>query len=167
MHGDAADVVTDFLTFASVQTTTHLDPERARSVDYRAGTLHTPGWPVEGGKEAITLGADLAASAAGNRQADSGIVAVEQIVPAPITQSRCLFGRAHNVVEKHCGEHAVRLGHGTRAGQELGDLLERGIGIRQPRQMIGASQLYHFCSDDAFSYIPSISNVDRGFFSSV
>src|SRR5450631_1234730 len=113
MHGDAADVVSDFFAFAGVQATTYLDPERARSSDYRTGALHTSGRTVEGGKKAVTLRADLAAAAPGNRQADSGIMSVEQIVPTAIAESRSFFGRPHNIGEQHRGEHAVGLGHGT------------------------------------------------------
>jgi hypothetical protein len=53
------------------------------------------------------------------------------------------------------------LGHG-RVPVGTRRSLWNGIGLPAGRQR-SRPQLYQFCSDDAFSHIPCISHVDRGF----
>ncbi len=93
--------------------------KRACTVNNGASALYSPGRPIEGDQEAITLSTDLAASTAGNCEADSRVVAVDGSAPASIARGRCLLRRAHNIREQHRSEHAVGFGRRTDAVQKL------------------------------------------------
>ena len=69
------------------------------------------------------------------------MVALEQLAPAPVAELARPLGRADDVGEQHRGEHAVGLGAGRDAGQELLDLVERSRPVADPRQVVVARQL--------------------------
>jgi hypothetical protein len=64
-------------------------------------------------------------------EAGEGDVAIEHLAPAAVTDRHGAHGRADDVGEHHGHEHAIRLGTGSRAGDELLDLtdqqIERGV----------------------------------------
>ena len=83
---------------------------------------------------------DLAASKARQLGANGGVVALQQVAPAPVTQLRRQLGRADDVGEEDRGQDAVGLLGLARAGDELPDLGQGAIGL-EPGQVVPAWHL--------------------------
>src|SRR5262249_39054905 len=88
----------------------HLEAERLHSARDRPCAANRPGRTVEDGEHPIASRADLAAAKTRELGPDDGVVAIEQLVPASVSELLGLRGRAYEVGEEHRDEHAARLG---------------------------------------------------------
>ena len=69
------------------------------------------------------------------------VVLVEQLAPAPVAELGRALGRADDVGEEHGREHAIRLGPGPDAREELLDLVDDRVGIARPDEVLVAGEL--------------------------
>jgi hypothetical protein len=102
-----------------VKPSSNIDPERTNFFDDCAGAADCAPRPVEGDEEAVTGRVGLASAKAHNVSSNRGIMFVEQVAPAAITESGRFLGRADNVSEKNGGKHPVGSDRRFRAGQKL------------------------------------------------
>lgn len=124
--------------FASVQTRSHLDPERAHTVGDRARTTNRACGPVEDRKKAITGGADLAATVTCKFATDEGVMIVQQVPPAAVAQASGLLSGSDYVGEHYGGQHTVGFRPSSNTGQKLLDLVNNGVRVAAPWDVIGA-----------------------------
>src|SRR5215831_4075436 len=96
-----------------------LDADVTHRVLNGAGAPDRPRGPVEGGKEAVPGGVDLAAAEPLKEPADAGVVLIEQVSPAAVTELVGLLRRADDVSEQHRRQAAVGVRRSVGPGQEL------------------------------------------------
>ena len=92
VDGDAADIAVEQLAFTSVKAGTDLQPELGKSVADRGGAADPARWAIEGREEAVPGALDLAAAEALELSADDSVVALEQVVPAPVAERGSALG---------------------------------------------------------------------------
>src|SRR5262249_35644873 len=98
-----------------------LDADVAHRVLDGAGAPDRPRGPVEGGKEAVPGGVDLTAAEPLKEPADAGVVLIEQVSPAAVTELVGLLRRADDVSEQHRGQAAIEIRRPLCAGQGILD----------------------------------------------
>ena len=64
------------------------------------------------------------------------VVALQQRAPRAIAQLRCALGRANDVSEEDCRQHAVADDWTPHAGQEVLDLIRDGVLVVEPQHPI-------------------------------
>src|SRR5262249_12632109 len=84
---------------------------------------------VEGGKEAVPGGIDLAAAEPLELAADRGVVCAEELAPAVIAEFHGPLRRADDVGGGNRGENAIGLWRGARPGHELLDLVRKPVDV--------------------------------------
>src|ERR1700716_2628595 len=134
---------------------TDLQTQAAHLAYDRASTADAAGRPVEGRQEAVAGGINLTTAEPGELLTDDGVVAVEQIPPPPVAQRDCPLRGANDVSEHDRGQDPIRLLAAAGTGEELLDLLEEGLGVADPREMVGAGQLHVLCPLNAFGDVSS------------
>jgi hypothetical protein len=91
VHGDAPDVPVHELDFAGVQTDAELHVPRAKRVANRGGAADSTRRSVEGGEESVTRGLHFSALKVLELASHRGVVFVEKLSPATISQHRRVF----------------------------------------------------------------------------
>ncbi len=99
MYGNADNIVSDELAFASMQTATDVQIERTHRITDRAGATHGSCWAVERGKKTVTGGVDFAPSILAEHAPSFCIERIEQLAPGAVAESGGAFGRSRNVDE--------------------------------------------------------------------
>ena len=121
VDGDAADVVTAQLDFASVEAATHTDADGEDRVADGAGAAHRSSRPIEGRQEAIAGGSDLSAAEAVEFAAGEAVVGCEQLRPSAVAHPCNPVGGTDHVREHDGGQHPVEIMGRNPAGDELLD----------------------------------------------
>src|SRR6185369_384701 len=121
MHGDAPDVVACQLDLTGVQTGADLEPEAADRTSDCTCTADRARGSVERRQQAVADELDLAPAESLEMPAYHVVMLIEQLVPAPVAERDGTPGRIDDVGEQDGGEHAIGIGHGAYAGEELLD----------------------------------------------
>ena len=130
------------LDLARVEPRAHVEPECPDPVAQRAGATDGSGRAVEGREKPVARRVDLAASEPAELPADDMVMAIQKVPSAAIPESRGPLGRAHDVGEEHGGKDAVWLWAVPDACQELLDLVDDGVAVLAPGQMIAPGKLH-------------------------
>src|SRR5439155_22834742 len=141
VDGDAADIIRRLFDLAGVQPRAGGKAECARTVADRERAMDRTRGAVESREETIAGGVHFVAAKTRQLLAHEGMVAGEPYAPGAVAEPRRGLGRTDDVGEQHGSEHAIDVGNGPHAGQELLDLIENGILVADPGQMIGAGEL--------------------------
>ena len=78
----------------------------------------------------------------GEVSADRGVMALEQLAPAAVTEARGHLGRADDVGEEDRRQRPFGFMALTAADEELFDLVEEGVLVADRGQVIGAVKLH-------------------------
>jgi hypothetical protein len=116
---------------------------------------------VEGGVEPVAGGLDLTTSMALQAGAEHGVVRVGQRAPLAVAQASGLLRRRDDVREQDCGGDHVAFGGLVRAGQELLDLVEEGVGVAHEEQVVVAGQLDVGRAGDALGEVATGADPDE------
>ena len=142
VDGDAADVVAHHLALARVDARADADALLLGGVEDRARAADRARRAVEGGEEAVAGRLHLAAAEALERaRARSRSWRSSSSRQRWSPSSAAVLGGVDDVGEEHRREHALGLGLGARAGEELLDLAERQLGVLVPGDVVVAGQL--------------------------
>src|SRR5512132_4289452 len=139
---DAAYVLAGDLHLTRVQAGSDLQPEVADTFARRDRAPDRARGTVERREEAVPRGVDLAPAPPGELSTYHFVVSVEDRSPCPIPQPGRRLGRGHHVGEQHRREHAVRIGAPADTREELLDLVEEGIDVAGPHEVILARELH-------------------------
>jgi hypothetical protein len=121
-----------------VQACTNLEPDVAVGLDDRLRAPYSARRAVEGCEKPVACGVQLTASELRQLSSHEGVVPLEQLAPAAVTQFDRSFGGTDDVGEEDGGEHSLRLRRlpTTRlvdSPYEVLDLLQKGTRSRQSR----------------------------------
>ena len=89
------------------------------------------------------------------------------MAPVAVAQLRGPLSRADDVGEQHGGQHAVGLGSVARSGQELLDLVDDGVLIAKPPQVVDAGELDKFRAGDSVGQVAAVVDRDQAVAGSV
>ena len=95
-HCESCDVLVSELDLSGMNAGAHLETEASAGVADGSCARDSPPRSVEGGQRAIAGRLDQLASEAGQLPIDGGVVAVEDLLPAPVTKAAGLLGGAHD-----------------------------------------------------------------------
>src|SRR5438105_4904422 len=124
VHRDATDVVAHQLALAGMQSRPDGEPELLDRVAEGAGAPDGARWPIESRQKTVAGGLDLTSAKPGQFAADRGVVAVQEIAPAPITDLNRPLRRAHDVGKQDRRQDAIRLHALAGAGEEFFYLIQ-------------------------------------------
>ncbi len=108
MDGNSSDVIADVFALPGVEPSSNLDSERPHLIGYRASAPNSASWPVERDQEPIPQRLDLTSSKPRDISPNRGMMGVQKIAPAPVTQACSFVGGTCDIGEKKGGEHAIR-----------------------------------------------------------
>jgi hypothetical protein len=129
MNCNPPDVVIRHFALAGVEPRADFNAKGPNFLGNGTGTTNTSGWSVKRGKNTVAGRFDLMTAKACEIAPDRGVMIVEQIVPATVSQRGGFLGRADDVSEEHCREHPVYLDRRPRTGQKLFYRVGNLIGI--------------------------------------
>src|SRR5213075_469285 len=112
------------LHLSGMQTGPDLDADLPYRIPGGAGAPHGPRGPIERCEEAVSRRVNLDAAEPVQQAPDSGVMLIEHISPAAVTELVGPLRRADDVREEHRGQAAVGIWCPVRAGQELLDHVE-------------------------------------------
>jgi hypothetical protein len=110
-----------------VKARPHLEAELMDGVADGAGAADGSRRTIEDSEETVARHIDLPPTESLELPAGHAHVPVQELSPAAITDRGRPLGRAHDVGEHHGDEYAVRLSGGSRARDELLDLVDQEI----------------------------------------
>src|ERR671922_2330082 len=141
VDGDAANLVRYQLALAGVQAGTDLEVERTKGIADCTRAANRPSRPVECREEAVAGRVHLAAAKALQPAPDERMVLLQERAPLTVAQLGGAFGGSHDVREEHGRQDAVGVVHGPGSGEELLHLVDDGVDVAGPDQVLVAEQL--------------------------
>jgi hypothetical protein len=136
-----------------VEPKTNLETERARRVADRDGARDRARRAVERGEEAVPRRAELSASEPAQLTTDEYVVLFEEVTPTTVAEIHGQLCRPDDVGEEDGREHPVERRMRSHAGQELLDLVEDGVLVAEPGQVVGTGELDDLRAEDPFAQI--------------
>ena len=117
------------------------ETQLARAVANGTRTRDRPGRPVEHDQEAVAHDLDFRAAESFQLATHGCVMSREQLAPAQIPQLGRAARGAGDIGEQHRREHPFGTRLRAGAGRELLDLVQGGVGISGPVQVVGAVEL--------------------------
>src|SRR5262245_54024320 len=125
-----------------------------------AGAADRPSRAIERGEKPVARRIDLPAAKTLELLANEDVMLGEELAPPPVAQRRRLLGGTDDVGEEHRGEYAVRLGDVSDAGQEFLDLIQDGLRVATPRQVVDARELHVPGTVDVLGEVATEADID-------
>src|SRR5262249_43439617 len=139
VHRDPADVAAAEFDLASVDAGADADPEGACPISDRDGGVDRPRRAVEGGEEPVAGCFHLSASVAIELAPHHGVVRVEQIAPAMVTQGGRGARGVDDVGEQYGRQDAIGWPDRASSGYELLDFVEDRFAVAGVEEVVVAS----------------------------
>ncbi len=164
MHRQAADVPVRHLDLSGVHSGADLQVEPRQLVDEACGARHRPSRTVECRKATVPQQLYLATPVPLDRATHDPIVLGQEIEPTFVTERRRPRRRVHDVGEQDGGEYPTRGRCVALAGEELLDVIERGLEVTcVERNGVGSVDEAQLGARDVFGQIlPERGPVEQG-----
>ena len=133
---DTVDVIASLFDLAGVHADAHLDTEAAYRIADRSRASQGPAWTVEGCEHPVTRRLDLTSAPTPEFGPHRRVVGTHELLPAPVTDPRRVFGRTDEVGEHHGCEHPVGRVRGELSGHEPLDRVEQRPAVTRVEQAV-------------------------------
>ncbi len=139
-HRDAAHPVVAHLALAGVQPGPGREAEVPGRIGDRFGAADRAGRAVEGRDDPVAGQLERAAPEVAELAGGQGPEAVLEIGPAPVAEGDRLPDRVGDLAHQDGGQDMVGRRDRPRAGDEGLDLVDEGVGVTNPREVVAARQ---------------------------
>lgn len=106
--GDPCHLSRGDVAFARVDAGSHVEPERADTIDNRLRAPDGAPGAIERREEAVARGIDLLATVAGKLASHKRVVPLQEVGPRTVTERGCTRRRVGDVSEQHGRQDTVR-----------------------------------------------------------
>src|SRR6266550_3368945 len=160
VNGDPSNAGLHDVELSSVEAGAHLDAKLVYALDNRERAADGARRSVENRKEAVASPIDLSAAKTSELAANEAVMVADQGTPPCIAELKGPTRGLHHVREENCRQDARRFCAVAGTGEEFLDLIQDGVGVADPRDMVDAGKLDVSRVRYSLSHVARAAHVD-------
>src|SRR5437667_937302 len=160
VNGDRGDAGLHDVELSGVKARADSDTKLMDTLDNRERAADRAGWPVEDGKEAVASSIDLSAAKTSELAANEAVMVADEGAPSCIAQLNGPTGGLDHVREEHGRQDAGRFRAVAGASEEFLDLVQDGVGVADPCEMVDAGKLDESRARNALGEVAAAADCD-------